>query len=65
MPSGGRWDALNDGYDRRPRHPPSSGQGYDLNSRWDNRSDNRSWDSAEPTKENWSIPTRRDEKLEL
>ena len=64
MPGGSRWDALNDGFDRRPRFP-SSGQGFDVNSRWDNRSDNRSWDSAEPTKENWSIPTRRDEKLEL
>lgn len=64
VPGGSRWDALNDGFDRRPRFP-SSGQGFDVNSRWDNRSDNRSWDSAEPTKENWSIPTRRDEKLEL
>ncbi|KAL3848125.1 hypothetical protein ACJMK2_019003 [Sinanodonta woodiana] len=56
-----RWDMLDD--DRERRRPMSN---FDINSRWDNRSDNvnRRWDEPQ-TKENWNVPLPRNERLEL
>ncbi|XP_052219088.1 uncharacterized protein LOC127836476 isoform X2 [Dreissena polymorpha] len=62
--AGGRWEGLVSEGDQRPTRHYQSGQNYDVNSRWDNRSDNDRYSGTETTKENWAAPLPANPRIE-
>lgn len=59
---GSRWDGLME--ERHQTRHYQSGQNYDVNSRWDNRTDNDRWGNNETTKDNWAVPLPPNQRME-